>query len=520
MGIIPYAQKWDQTHSIAQVQEFDHNIFRHSEDIMSWPKTEVSIAGRLMLQRVSGRLSFWQIKDESGTIQIMIEHQLSKLTSTNQINVNDDTIQDYRNEFIWESTKSFDYLFFTKMIDVGDYLGVKGEVFLTHKWELTIFVSEYQLLSKAIRPLGDKFHGIGDDNKEKAYRQRYLDMIFNDESLNRFKLKSKFIRTLREFYWSEGFLEIETPILWNHASWAAAKPFVTYHEDFDTDMFLRIAPETALKMATVGWLEKVFEIGKNFRNEWSSPSHHQEFLVAEHYHSYWNYQDNMAFTERMFNYLFDNIPELKRTIQVADKQWNIKTITFWQTRDRIDYTAKILEDSGIDVSIYNAEDEEKLRAEIKAKWHTRAWLELQTTATMIDYLYKKVTRPYILWPAFIYNYPKTMQPLARTSDSQPHIVEQFQAIVNGWEILKAYSELVDPQEIQENFDAQTDALTRGDDEATKSDAEFVLAMEYGMPPQSGWGMGLDRIFAMLTEQENVRDVIMFPMTKQSDKNQE
>lgn len=504
LGIIPFAQQWSQNSHINTLKLIDQSSLRPIEDILSGPRPQVSLAGRLMLKRVSGKLSFAQLKDETGTLQLMFEHQHTKLLTLP--NGQEKTL-------MGETTKSFDYRFVDKMLDVGDYIGVRGELFVTHKGELTLFVSEYQLLSKAIRPLGDKFHGIGEDNAETAYRQRYLDMIFNDESLERMKLRSQFIKTMREFYRSQGFMELDTPILGNSASGAAAAPFVTHHNDFDTDMYLRIAPEIALKMATVGGLEKIFEIGKNFRNEWSSPSHIQEFLVVEHYAAYRNYEHNMAFTEQLFNYLFDNIPQLKRTIQVADKNGEIKEVSFWQTWERIDYVKRIREDSGIDVGQYGPENEDELRALILSKGFHRVGIEKQGTATMIDYLYKKVTRPKIVGPAFIYNYPKTMQPLARTSDANPMIVEQFQAIVNGWEILKAYSELVDPVELQANFDAQGAALERGDDEATKGDDEFVLAMEYGMPPQSGRGMGIDRILAMLTEQANIRDVILFPLVK-------
>ncbi len=513
LGINPFAQTWSKTHTISELSTINNH--RSIEDILENPKTDISIAGRLMLKRVSGKLSFWQIQDESSVIQIMFEHQNTKLI--NDIN-NDITIQK-RSELMGETTKSFDYRCVDKFLDVGDFVGIRGELFVTHKGELTLFVSEYQLLSKAIRPLWDKFHGIGEDNIEKMYRQRYLDMIFNKESLDRMKLRSTFIKTLREFYRKEGFIELDTPILGNSASGAAANPFVTHHNDFDTDMYLRIAPEIALKIATVWGLEKVFEIGKDFRNEWSSPSHHQEFLVVEHYAAYRNYIHNIEFTEKLFNYLFDTIPELKRTIQVADKEWVVREVTFGQTRERIDYVDRIKQDSGIDVSLYGPEDEATLRQLIKSQWFDRKGLDVQTTATMIDYLYKKVTRPKIIGPAFIYNYPKTMQPLARTSDENPMIVEQFQAIVNGWEILKAYSELVDPIELQANFDAQWEALARWDDEATKSDDEFVTAMEYGMPPQSGRGMGIDRILAMLTEQSNIRDVIMFPMMKPETKSE-
>ncbi len=501
-GVVPYASKFDKKDTIWFLLSKQWNKFRDIEDIISWPQYDYKTAGRMTLYRTHGKLSFAKLLDESGEIQLIFHRDYCNI------------VIDWKDVDIlvsWDQEISA-YKFIEKLVDIWDWLGVEGELFHTHKWELTLFVSRFTLLSKAIRPLGDKFHGVW-DNQETAYRQRYLDMIHNRETIDRMKLRSQFIKTLREFYWKEWFIELDTPILWNSASGAAAKPFVTHHDDYDLDVFLRIAPEIALKMATVWWLERVFEIWKDFRNEWSDPSHHQEFLVAEHYALYWNYEDNIRFTEDMFNYLFDNMPQLSRTIKVADKSWNIKEVTFGRKREKIDYIDRIKSDSGIDVSIYSPEDEQTLRDLIKSKWYNWDWLDKQTTATMIDYLYKKVTRPKILGPAFIYNYPKTMQPLARTSDNNPHVVEQFQAIINWREILKAYSELVDPVELQSNFDAQAEALARGDDEATKSDDEFVISMEYGMAPQSWWGMWLDRILAMLTEQSNVRDVIMFPLMK-------
>lgn len=211
------------------------------------------------------------------------------------------------------------YKLIEKLVDVGDFIGVEGELFMTHKGELTLFVYAYTFLAKAIQPLGDKFHGIGED-QEKAYRQRYLDMIFNRETLDRLKLRSKFTKTIRDFYHEHGFTEIETPVLGNSASGAAARPFITHHNDFDIDMYLRISPETNLKKATVGMLEKVFEVAKDFRNEGSDPSHHQEFTMIEHYAAYRNHEDNMRFTEEMFDYIFSKIPELKKTINVVDKQ--------------------------------------------------------------------------------------------------------------------------------------------------------------------------------------------------------
>jgi len=517
-GIVPYAQKFDKQIMIEKLvscygKELEgESPFRSIEEILESPDAVsgshfIKTAGRLTLLRWHGSLTFARLMDESGEIQLMFHKKLCSVYRTEGSTVLDksDVLENS------EGKEMTAYKMVDKLVDVGDFLWVEGELFYTNKGELTLFVSAYTFLAKAIRPLGDKFHGVA--GQESAYRQRYLDMIHNRETLERMKLRSTFVKTLREFYWENDFMEIETPVLGTSASGAAAKPFVTRHEEYDMDVYLHIAPETSLKKATVGWLEKVFEFSRNFRNEWSSPIHVQEFTAIEHYAVYWNYEDNMSFTEKMFDYLFDKIPALSKIVKVEDKQWNVSDVDFSTPWARLDYVAQIKKDSWIDVSLYGPWDENLLRAEIEKMWHQRVWLDVQTTATMIDYLYKKVTRPKIVGPAFIYNYPKTMQPLARVSDSDDNIVEQFQLVVNGWEVLKAYGEMVNPLTQQENFDAQSSAIARGDEEATSWDDDFVESMEYGMPPQSWWGMGIDRILALLTEQKNTRDVILFPLMK-------
>lgn len=498
LGIVPYAPKFDKKSMISALLEKKDEKFRDVEEIIASAKDQYKTAGRVTLFRSHGKLSFGKLLDESGEIQLMFHRDVCQINKDGEL-----TSQ------IGEMSA---YKLFEKLVDVGDFVWVEGELFVTHKGELTLFVTHYTFLTKAIQPLGDKFHGIGED-QERAYRQRYLDMIFNNDSLERMKLRSQFLRTLREFYWENGFMEIETPILGHSASGAAARPFMTHHNDFDIDMYLRISPETSLKKATVGMLEKVFEVAKDFRNEWSDPSHHQEFTAIEHYAAYWNHEDNMEFTEKMFDYIFDHIPELNKSINVTDKQWVTKTVSFQTPWQRINYVDQIKADSGIDVGSYQEGDDDKLRADIQAAGHKWEGIEKQGLITMIDYLYKKVTRPKIVGPAFIVNYPQLMQPLARTNDYDKNIVEQWQLLINGWEVIKAYSELVDPVEQQANFDRQSAALAAGDEEATAGDPEFVEAMEYGMPPQSWWGMGIDRIFALLTEQANIRDVILFPMMK-------
>jgi len=372
------------------------------------------------------------------------------------------------------------------------------------------------MLSKALRSLGDKRHGIQDE--EKKYRQRYLDMTMNPDSFYRFKLRASFLKEMRKFYRSQGFDEMDTPILWNAASGAAAKPFTTHHEDFNTDVVLRIAPEIALKMTTVWRFEKVFEIGRNFRNEWSSPAHMQEFAVVEHYCVYWNYEDNMKFMEEMFDHLIEAC-ELNKETLIADKDGLEKLVNRTTPRQRIDYIEAVNKATWLDIRSYTEKDSKKLRLDIQKLWHSRQGIEQQSTATMIDYLYKKVLRPTITGPAFVYNYPKTMQPLARQSDADENIVEQFQVVVNGREICKAYSELVDPIIQQSNFDEQSWALAAGDDEATSGDDEFVNCMEYGMPCQSWFGMGIERVLTFFTGQTNVRDVTMFPLMKPENHNE-
>ena len=513
MWIHPYAQSFKKTNYIEDIiKQYENSNLREIETIIEKPEVQVSTAWRLMLYRSHGKLAFAKILDSTWQIQLMFHRDQCRILKTTK--VDDWKMEDIPTESLdfpesetWTMTA---YKFMEKMVDIWDFIGVKGEVFKTHKWELTIFVSEFKFLSKAVRPLPEKFHGLSD--QEDLYRKRYLDMTMNPDSYARFLFKSKFYKTLREFYFKHGFTEIQTPILDNAASWAAARPFITHHNDYDADVYLRIAFETSLKKATVWRFERVFEIWQDFRNEWSDPSHLQEFTQVEHYAVYWNYEDNMHFTEEMFDYLFDNLG-ISRQLKVKDKDWVERDVDFTTPWERIDYTKWIYDACWIDITKYWIDDADVLRKDIKAKNIEFEGMDDMWTTTLIDYLYKKVLRPKIIWPAFIYNYPVIMQPLARISDADAGIVEQFQLLVNGWEICKAYSELVDPLLQQANFDKQAEAAERGDDEATSWDDAFVEAMEYWMPPQSWFGMGLERILAILTEQENLRDVVMFPLMK-------
>lgn len=499
-GIICYANHFHGKQDIAEIRTQESKLKDVNELMENGSLGEFKTAGRIMSSRGMGKLVFGKIRDHSGDIQMCF------MRDKVNFNTGREVVESI--EISGEQKTAFKVA--EKFCQVWDYIGITGDLFLTKHGEMTLFVKEFQVLSKAVRPLPEKFHGVTD--QETIYRQRYLDLIMNDDSFERFKFRSEFVKTIREFYWKHKFIEIETPILGNSASWAAAAPFKTHHNDFDEEFVLRIAPETSLKKATVWRFERVFEMGKNFRNEGSDPTHMQEFSVFEHYAAYWNFEDNMKFTEEMFDYIFETM-NLDRTIKIRDKNGIEKEVNFTTPWQRIDYIAGVKEKSGIDVEAYGPEDEQKLRADIKAAGHSWEGMDKQATATMIDYLYKKVLRPGIVGPAFIYNYPKTMQPLARQSDQDGNIVEQFQLVLNGWEVLKAYSELVDPKIQQENFDEQSWAIEAGDEEATASDDDFVLAMEYAMPCQSGWGMWIDRMVSLLTEQENLRDVVLFPIMK-------
>ncbi len=516
-GIIPYANNYRGKQDIDDIIAKKEQVKDADTLMESGAIGDFKTAWRIVSYRSFGKLSFAKLLDHSGAIQVsftkdMVEFNTGRPSAHpkplpckegGSIVWKDETI-------VVDKIERSPFKIIEKLVDVWDYIWVIGDLFITKHGELTLFVKEFQILSKAVRPLPEKFHGVTD--QETIYRQRYLDLITNEESYERMLFRSKYMQATRDFYLQEWFIEIETPVLWNAASWAAAQPFITRHNDFWEDVVLRIAPEIALKMATVWRYEKVFEFAKNFRNEWSDPSHIQEFSVVEHYAAWWNFEDNIKFTENMMDFIFEKL-HLDKKVKIKDKEWIEKMVDFTTPWERIDYTKGVTKASWIDISKYSETDADKLRSDIKAKWHIWEWMEAQATATLIDYLYKKVLRPWIVGPAFIYNYPKLMQPLARQSDENPDLVEQFQVVLNGWEIMKAYSELVDPKVQQENFEAQSWAIEMWDEEATSGDDDFVLAMEYWMPCQSGWAVGFDRIISLLTGQENLRDVVLFPLMK-------
>lgn len=505
-GVICYANNYTGKIDISEIRSRSENddqgwYIRDIENLQAgWAMAEFQTAGRIISHKSHGKITFAKIRDHSWDIQVCFMRDLLKFNTGREIV---ETIE------IAGEEKSA-YKIAEKFCQVGDYIGVKWDLFETKHGELTLFVSELQIMSKAVRPLPEKWNGLQD--AEAIQRQRYLDMVMNDDTYDKFKKRSVFLKSIRKFLDDDGFMEIDCPVLDNAASGAAAQPFTTHHNALDIDVYLRICDEIPLKKATAGRFEKVYEMSKVFRNEGIDPSHLQEFTMLEFQAAYWTLEENMNFTEKFIKYLVESLG-VDPKVPVKDKNGNEKIVDFGATWQRVNYTDAVTAESGIDISKYSEEDEVELRAAIKEKWHEWEGLENQATATMIDYLYKKILRPNIVGPAFIYNYPRTMQPLARQSDENENIVEQFQVVVNGWEIIKSYSELVDPSIQKANFEAQWDALERGDEEATAGDDDFLLAMEHGFPPQSGFGMGIERIFAILMQEENLREVVMFPMMR-------
>ncbi len=466
--IIPYADKFERTHTCLEAAGLELG-------------TKVAVAGRVMLLRDMGKITFGHIKDYYGKVQFVLR--------------SGDIAPD-------------DYKAFSKTVDMGDFVGLEGEVGKTQKGEISVFVTKYTFLSKALRPMPEKWHGIKD--QETKYRKRYLDLISNQETMDRFKFRSDFIWELRKFYNENGFVEVDTPVLCNAASGAMAKPFITHHNALDTDVFLRIAPEIYLKEAIVGGFDKVFEVARSFRNEGMDPSHLQDFTLLEHYASYWDYKDNMRFTEKMLTTV---VKKLKGTLEVeiVNRDGEKKLVDLSPSWETITMRDLIKRDSGIDIDEFSTAD--ALRAEIKKKGLTFDDIDKLGRGNMIDNLYKKVSRVKIVNPTFVINHPLDLSPLARRNDANPMITDRFQLVVNGWEIVNAYSELVDPIDQAARFDSQQQLREGGDEEAMAKDNDYVEAMEYGMPPMSGWGMGIERIVALLTEQDNLRDVVLFPLMR-------
>ncbi|MFA6023951.1 MAG: lysine--tRNA ligase [Candidatus Gracilibacteria bacterium] len=487
LDINPYPSRFESTHSIEAATKLGEKKTRTVDEILAdkGPKSQVTIRGRLMTFREHGRLAFANLKDFTGTVQICFMEQIAPAA--------------YK---------------LLRKLDMGDFVGVSGELFYTKHGQLTVLVSEWSFLGKTLNPLPEKWHGIQD--QEQIYRQRYLDLIMNEESMQRFLMRSRFIQLVREYLNGHGFVEVETPVLASTASGATARPFTTHHNALDIDVYLRIAPELYLKRCIAGGFERVYEFAKCFRNEGMDPSHLQEFTMLEYYAAYWNYEDNMNFTEEMLTHAIKELfGSTKVTIRSRDGEDRI--VDFKAPWPRLDFGEMIKKDSGIDI-YEHYDDAPALRAAIKAKKIQIDEMDSMGYGNLCDFLYKKVSRPKLVDPCFVINHPASTKPLARRSDKNPMVCETFQLLVNTWELINAYSEIVDPVDQKKRFEDQALARAGGDEEAMEVDLDYVNCMEHGMPPISGWGGGIDRIITLLTHQDNLRDCVLFPLMRPLEEN--
>lgn len=463
----PYPERFEVTHSLKEASLLEDET------------KDVSVAGRIVFMRKMGKMSFLKIRDIEGDLQISIKIDL---------------------------VGAENYEFFKSNIDVGDFIGAVGEIFTTHTGEKTLRADRFEFLGKALKPLPEKFHGLTD--LEACYRQRYVDLIMNQETRNRFMVRVKFIRELRNYLDNLGYMEIETPILNNKASGATARPFKSHHNALDLDVYLRIAPETYLKRAVVAGIPKVYEVARCFRNEGMDASHLQDFTMVEGYQAYFNYEDNMKLIQHMLQTIIMNI---FGTLKITFGDKEIDLSGDW---GRVTFRELLIKYANIDIDVYNTK--EKLLSKIleeKIEVESETPLENLGFGNLVDVLYKKVARPHMLGPVYLTEHPTSLSPLARSNDNRPEISDRFQLVINGAEIVNGYSELVDPQEQERRLLEQASLKAAGDEEAMDMDYDYIGAMEYGMPPISGWGMGIDRIVQLLTGSESVRDVVMFPLMR-------
>lgn len=465
-GINPFPDRFERTHRLAQAVQMDEG-----EEVLR-------LCGRIIAIRKMGKLAFAHIQDAEAKIQVC---------------------------FVMDELGKDSFTFFKKYIDIGDFIGVEGHLFRTKTQELTLLAKSFQMLSKALLTLPEKWHGLAD--LEICYRQRYLDLVVNEESRRRFRIRRDVIRFIRQFLEESDFMEVETPILQAKPSGALAKPFITHHNALDIDLYLRIAPETYLKRLIVGGYDRVYEFARCFRNEGISTAHLQEFLMLEYYAAYWNYVDNMDFTERMVKAV------LQKVLGSLTIEYMGQTIDFSGEWPRKSLRDVIAEGTGIDID--EASTKETLRQAIYDKGIRLEEVDLDKVGwgTMVDSLYKKACRPAILSPLFLTSHPKELSPLARANDANPMITDRFQLVVAGMEIVNAYSELVDPIDQRDRLINQQKLKDAGDEEAMEWDEDYVHCMEYGMPPISGWGMGIDRFVALITNDENIKSTVYFPLMR-------
>lgn len=457
-----------------------YDVTRRSKEITesfdSLEGKEVSVAGRLMSKRGMGKASFCDLQDRDGRLQIYVRID----------------------EIGAEAYEDF------KKFDIGDIVGVKGTVFRTHKGEITIKAADVLLLSKSLQPLPEKWHGLKD--VDLRYRQRYVDLIMNQDVRDTFITRSRILKAIRKFLDDRGFLEVDTPILNTIPGGATAKPFITHHNTLDIDLYLRIAPELYLKRLIVGGMEKVYEMGRMFRNEGMSIKHNPEFTMMEVYEAYNDYKGMMDLTESLISTVADEV--LGTTVTTYQGQ-EIDLTPPW---NRMTMSEAVLKYAGIDFDRLGS-DEEAGSAAREKNLHVEAGL---SKGEIMSLVFEELVEGNLIQPTFITDYPVEISPLTKRKPDKPELTERFELFITGREMANAYSELNDPADQRERFQEQVRKREAGDDEANMMDEDFLNALEYGMPPAGGLGIGIDRLVMLLTDSYSIRDILLFPTMKPKD----
>jgi lysyl-tRNA synthetase class 2 len=467
-GINPFPNNFKVSHTIAEIQASRDQIAQGDDQSALF-----TTAGRVMAANSFGKSAFIRLRDRSGQLQAYIRKD--KVGDTN-------------------------YALFKKM-DIGDFIGLTGTLFQTKTGEWTLLAEDLSLLSKSTRPLPEKFHGLKDP--EKRYRQRYVDLIMNADTRRIFRTRSQMTQAIRDFFLEQDFLEVETPMMQPIAGGAEATPFVTHHNALDMDLYLRIAPELYLKRLVVGGFERVFEINRNFRNEGVSTQHNPEFTMLEFYQAYATFEDLMTLTEALF------ADVLKKVLGTTAITYQGNPIDFQGPWRRLTLAKALEELGGLDPSLLNDRDGLIAFANAKGVPLTKT----RRIGKIITKLFDSLVEPQLIQPTFITGYPVEVSPLSRRSDTEPEITERFELFVAGFEIANGFSELNDPEDQFQRFMQQMEDRREGDDEAHQMDENYVEALEYGMPPTAGEGIGIDRLAMLLTDVPSIREVILFPHMK-------
>ncbi|MDT2048715.1 lysine--tRNA ligase [Priestia flexa] len=469
-GMDPFGKRFERTHTSQEIVNAYEEL---TKEALEENEVSVLLAGRIMTKRGKGKAGFAHVQDLTGQIQLYVRK---------------DAVGDEQYEIF-------------KTVDIGDHVGVQGVLFKTKVGELSIKVKEFTLLSKALRPLPDKYHGLKDI--EQRYRQRYLDLITNPESKQTFILRSRIIQSMRRYLDNNGYLEVETPMMHSIAGGASARPFVTHHNALDMELYMRIAIELHLKRLIVGGLEKVYEIGRVFRNEGVSTRHNPEFTMIELYEAYADYKDIMALTENLIAHIAN---EVLGTTKIQYGEHEVDLTPEWTRLHMVD---AIKQYTGVD--FWKETSVEEARA--LAKEHNVEITEHMLYGHIVNEFFEQKVEEQLIQPTFIYGHPVEISPLAKKNEDDPRFTDRFELFIVAREHANAFTELNDPIDQRERFEAQLKEKEQGNDEAHEMDDDFIEALEYGMPPTGGLGIGIDRLVMLLTNAPSIRDVLLFPQMR-------